>query len=183
MLIDAAAEYQYYGADVTRTIPANGKFSDIQKSIYNIVLEAQFAAVEMVKPGNRLEDFHNKAVQVITEGLIKLGFLSGEVDELIESEKHKKIYMHNTGHWLGMDSHDVGKRKIEGQSRILEPGMVLTVEPGIYISKDTENVPPEYWGIGIRIEDDVLVTEDGNEVLTAGIPKTIEDIELFMREK
>jgi len=183
VLIDAAAEYQYYDADVTRTIPANGKFSDIQKAIYNIVLEAQFAAIEMVKPGNRLEDFHNKAVQVITEGLIKLGFLSGEVDELIESEKHKKIYMHNTGHWLGMDSHDVGKRKIEGQSRILEPGMVLTVEPGIYISKDTEDVPPEYWGIGVRIEDSVLVTEDGNEVLTAGIPKTIEDIERFMREK
>ena len=183
VLIDAAAEYQYYDADVTRTIPANGKFSDKQKSIYNIVLEAQFAAIEMVKPGNRLEDFHNKAVQVITAGLVKLGFLSGEVDELIESEKHKKIYMHNTGHWLGMDSHDVGKRKIDGKSRILEPGMVLTVEPGIYISKDTEDVPPEYWGIGVRIEDDVLVTEDGNEVLTAGIPKTIEDIERFMRER
>lgn len=182
VLIDAAAEYQYYNADVTRTIPANGKFSEIQKSIYNIVLEAQLAAIEMVKPGNHLDDFHNKAVQVITEGLVKLGFLSGEVDELIKSEKYKNFYMHNTGHWLGLDSHDVGKRKIGEQSRILEPGIVLTVEPGIYISKDTEGVPPEYWDIGVRIEDNVLVTEDGNEVLTAEIPKTIEEIERFMRE-
>ncbi|HIE26601.1 TPA: M24 family metallopeptidase [Candidatus Poribacteria bacterium] len=183
VLIDAAAEYQYYDADVTRTIPANGKFSDIQKSIYNIVLEAQLAAIEVVKPGNSLDDFHNKAVQVITEGLVELGLLCGEVDKLIEDEEYKKFYMHNTGHWLGMDSHDVGKRKVDGEARIFEPGMVLTVEPGIYISKDTEDVPPEYWDIGVRIEDDVLVTENGNEVLTDGIPKTVEEIESFMQER
>ena len=183
VLIDAAAEYQYYSADVTRTFPANGKFSDIQKSIYNIVLEAQLAAIEIVKPGNRLDDFHNKAVRVITEGLVKLELLSGDIDELIESEKYKKFYMHRTGHWLGMEAHDVGRNKIDGESRIVEPDMVLTVEPGIYISRDTEDVPPEYWDIGVRIEDDVLVTENGNEVLTAGIPKTIEEIERFMRER
>jgi len=182
VLIDAAAEYQYYAADVTRTMPANGKFSDIQKSIYNIVLEAQIEAIEAIKPGNRFNDFHKRAIRVITEGLVEFGFLSGEVDELIETEKSKKFYIHDTGHPLGMDAHDVGEKKINGQFRLLEPGMVLAVEPSIYISKDTEDVPPEYWDIGVRIEDDILVTEDGNEVLTAGIPKTIEDIERFMQE-
>jgi Xaa-Pro aminopeptidase len=181
VLIDAAAEYQYYSADVTRTFPANGKFSDIQKSIYSIVLEAQLEAIKVINPGNPFDDFHKTAVRIITEGLVKLGLLCGEVDELIESEEYEKFYMHKTGHWLGMNSHDVGKTKIDEQFRNLEPGMVLTAEPGIYISKDTEGVPPEYWDIGIRIEDDVLVTEEGNEVLTAGIPKTIEDIERLMR--
>jgi Xaa-Pro aminopeptidase len=182
VLIDAAAEYEYYSADVTRTIPANGKFSEIQKSVYNIVLEAQLAAIEIVKPNARVDDVHKKTVQVITEGLVKLGLLSGEVSELIESKKYKKFYMHRTGHWLGMNSHDVGKYKLDDQSRILESGMVLTVEPGIYIERD-ESVPPEYWYIGVRIEDDVLVTEDGCEVLTDEIPKTIEDIERFMQSK
>ena len=181
ILIDAATEYEYYDSDVTRTIPASGKFSDEQKAVYNTVLEAQLAAIEMVKPGNCYKDFNKKAVQVITEGLVKLGLLSGEVEKLIEDDEHRKFYMHNAGHWLGLDTHDVGKIKIDGKSRTFEPGMVITVEPGIYIDAGTEGVPEKYWNIGVRIEDDVLVTKDGNKILTAGIPKTIEDIEHFMQ--
>ena len=181
ILIDAATEYEYYDSDVTRTIPASGKFSDEQKAVYNIVLEAQLAAIEMVKPGNRYDDFNKKATQVITEGLVKLGLLAGKVDKLIEENEHRKFYMHNAGHWLGLDTHDVGKLKIDGKSRAFEPGMVITVEPGIYIDAETEGVPEKYRNIGIRIEDDVLVTKDGNDILTADIPKRIEDIERIMQ--
>jgi len=181
VLIDAATEYEYYDSDVTRTIPASGEFSDEQKAVYNIVLEAQLAAIEMVKPGKRYEHFNKKATQVITKGLVKLGLLSGKVAKLIEENEQRKFYMHNAGHWLGLDTHDVGKLKINGKSRAFEPGMVITVEPGIYIDAETEGVPEKYRNIGIRIEDDVLVTKDGNEILTADIPKTIEDIECFMR--
>lgn len=181
VLIDAAAEYEYYDSDVTRTIPASGKFSDEQRAIYDIVLEAQLAAIEVVKPGNCYDDFNKKTVQIITQGLVKLGLLSGEVKKLIEDNEHRKFYMHNAGHWLGLDTHDVGKLKIDGKSRAFEPGMVVTVEPGIYINAEAEGVPEKYWDIGVRIEDDVLVAKGGNEILTAGIPKTIEDIERIMQ--
>ncbi len=183
ILIDAAAEYAHYSVDVTRTFPASGVFSNPQKAIYNIVLDAQLAAIEIAKPNTPYHDIHKIAARTITEGLVQLGLLSGEVDKLIESKEYKKFYMHNAGHWLGMDSHDVGKYKVEGQSRILQPGMTFTVEPGIYIAEDIDDVPPEYLNIGVRIEDNVLITDDGNEVLTAAIPKTIEDIERIMQER
>lgn len=183
ILIDAAAEYAHYSADVTRTFPTSGVFSDPQKAIYNIVLDAQLAAIEIAKPNTPYHDMHKIAVRTITAGLVRLGLLSGEVDKLIESEEYKKFYMHNAGHWLGMDSHDVGKYKVGGQSRPLQPGMTFTVEPGIYIAEDIDDVPSEYLNIGVRIEDNVLITDDGNEVLTAAIPKTIEDIERIMRER
>jgi len=180
VLVDAGCEYQYYASDVTRTLPASGKFSKAQKELYTIVLKAQEAAIEMIQPGNHWNQSHEAAVEIITEGLIELGLLVGERDELIESGAFKKFYMHRTGHWLGLDVHDVGEYKIDDEWRILEEGMVVTVEPGIYVLEDLENVPAKYRGIGIRIEDDVLVTKRGHEVLTAMIPKTIEEIEQRM---
>lgn len=177
LLIDAGAEYGYYTGDITRTFPVSRKFSPEQKQIYQIVLQAQLEAIDQVKPGASIMDVHNRAVEVITEGLVALGFLRGNVKDLMEKEEYRKFYMHKTSHWLGMDVHDVGKYNLEGKWRVLEPGMVLTVEPGIYIPEGTENVDPKYWNIGIRIEDDVLVTPQGHEVLTAKVPKHIEDIE------
>jgi len=180
VLVDAGCEYQSYASDVTRTLPANGKFSKAQKEVYDIVLEAQAAAIELIQPGLHWNQSHEAAVKIITEGLIKLGLLEGDRDELIESGAFKKFYMHRTGHWLGLDVHDVGDYKVDDEWRMLEEGMVVTVEPGIYILEDLEGVPAKYRGIGIRIEDDVLVTKTGNEVLTAMIPKTVEDIEEYM---
>ncbi len=182
ILIDAGAEYEYYAADITRTFPANGKFTALQRDLYNIVLSAQISAIDEIKPGASLDAFHEKAVQVITDGLINIGLIKEEKDKVIEEKLYNKFYMHNTGHWLGLDVHDVGSRKIGDKVKTFQPGMIVTVEPGLYIAEDMEEVGEEYRGIGIRIEDDILVTEDGNEVLTKKAPKTIEDIELIMAE-
>ncbi|MEK7431913.1 MAG: aminopeptidase P N-terminal domain-containing protein [Cyanobacteriota bacterium] len=180
LLVDAGAEYKYYCGDITRTIPVNGKFSKAQKEVYEVVLEAELEALKIAKPGVKFHDIHARAVEVITDGLVKLGFLKGSVEKLIEDEKYKTFYMHNTSHWLGMDVHDAGKYFVNGESIKLESGMILTIEPGLYIQEGVEGVPSEYIGIGIRIEDDVLITENGHEVLSQRVPKTVEDIEKMM---
>lgn len=179
VLVDAGAEYEFYAADVTRTFPASGKFSAAQKDLYNIVLRAQEAAIAAIKPGNNWAEPHDAAVEVITAGLIELGLLDGDVDELIEAEAYKPFFMHKTGHWLGIDVHDVGEYRLDDTWREFEPGMVMTVEPGIYVEENLD-VPAKYKGIGIRIEDNVLVTKTGHEVLTEDIPKTVEEIESYM---
>ncbi|MGB5704342.1 MAG: Xaa-Pro aminopeptidase [Polyangiales bacterium] len=177
VLIDAGCEYQYYASDVTRTFPVNGHFSDEQRAIYEVVLRAQEAAITAVEPGVTLEEIHSGAVRMITAGLVDLGLLTGNVDTLIEEKKHEAFYMHRTSHWLGMDVHDVGRYYVAGQHRPLEEGFVLTVEPGIYIAEDAEGVDKRWRGIGVRIEDDVVVTKGGSDVLTSGIPKAIADVE------
>lgn len=182
VLIDAGCELEMYAADITRTFPVNGKFSDAQKAVYNIVLAAQLAAIDQVKPGSHWNAPHEAAVHVITQGLVELGLLEGEVDQLIEQNAYREFYMHRTGHWLGIDVHDVGDYKVAGDWRVLEPGMCMTVEPGIYIAPDNVSVDEQWRGIGIRIEDDVLVTATGCEVLTDQVPKTVADIELLMSE-
>lgn len=182
VLIDAGAEYECYAADITRTFPVNGKYSDAQKALYNVVLDAQLAAIEQVQPGNHWNDPHTAAVRVLTQGLLDLGLLSGELEQNIEEETYKRFFMHRTGHWLGMDVHDVGDYKVDEQWRVLEPGMVLTVEPGLYIPSNSKGVAKRWWGIGIRIEDDVLVTKDGHDVLTDGVPKSVDEIEALMAE-
>jgi Xaa-Pro aminopeptidase len=180
LLIDAGAEYQGYASDVTRTFPANGKFSTAQRQAYDLVLAAQLAAIKKVKPGNHWNDPHDAAVRVLTEGMIELGILKGDVDELINDQTYTKYYMHRTGHWIGMDVHDVGDYKLDGEWRMLEVGMVLTVEPGLYMPAGTKGLPKKWWNIGIRIEDDVLVTKDGCEVLSKDAPKTADEIEELM---
>ncbi len=181
LLIDAGAEFNYYAADITRTFPVNGRFNPEQKALYELVLAAQYAAIDKVRPGNHWNEPHQAAVRVLTTGLVKLGLLSGKPAQLIKDEGYRKFYMHRTGHWLGMDVHDVGEYKDgAGAWRVLEPGMVLTVEPGLYIPAGSENVPKKWWNIGIRIEDDVLVTKNGNDVLTREAPKTVAEIEALM---
>lgn len=180
VLIDAGCEYEYYASDITRTFPVNGKFSPEQKALYEIVLEAQLEAIKTIKPGAHWDNPHNRTVEVITSGLLDLGLLKGKLEQLIEEGAYRDFYMHRAGHWLGMDVHDVGDYKIEGDWRILEPGMVMTVEPGIYVAPDNKNVDRKWRGIGIRIEDDVAVTKKGNEILTYGLPKTVAEIESFM---
>ncbi len=182
LLIDAGAEYDCYAADITRTFPVNGKFTAAQRELYQVVLDAQYAAIDAVKPGNHWNQPHETAVRVLTEGLLKLGILQGDLDSLLEKEAYREFYMHRTGHWLGMDVHDVGDYKVGGAWRLLEPGMVLTIEPGLYI-RDPAHVPEKYHFTGIRIEDDVLVTKQGNEVLTEGAPKEISAIEALMAGK
>ncbi|NMF64370.1 Xaa-Pro aminopeptidase [Brasilonema octagenarum] len=184
LLIDAGCAYSYYNSDITRTFPVGGKFTPEQKRLYEIVLEAQKQAIAQVQPGNPYKQIHDTAVRVLTEGLVELGILKGEIDKLIEEEKYKPYYMHRTGHWLGLDVHDVGVYQHgEDNQQILQPGQVLTVEPGLYIVPDTklaEDQPqtdPRWVGIGIRIEDDVLVTSTGHEVLTAGVPKEVAEVE------
>lgn len=181
VLIDAGTEFGYYTGDVTRTTPANGRFTREQATIYQIVLDAQTDAINAIKPGATFNEPHDRAVRVLTEGLVRLGLLEGDVEAIIKEEKHKKFYMHSTSHWLGMDVHDAGPYKVADEWRKLEPGMVMTVEPGIYIAEDAEGVDPRYRGIGIRIEDDVLVTAEGYEVLSASVPKGIEEVERFIR--
>ncbi|TAN48448.1 MAG: Xaa-Pro aminopeptidase [Methylococcaceae bacterium] len=183
VLIDAGAEHHNYAADISRTFPVNGRFSAAQRDVYELVLEAQAAAIAKIKPGNHWIDPHDEAVQVLTKGMVKLGLLKGKVSKLIKDEKYKQFYMHRTGHWLGMDVHDVGDYKVGEAWRMFEPGMVLTVEPGLYIRPDSKKVDKRWHGIGIRIEDDVLVTKDGCEVLTRAAPKSVEDIESLMQEK
>ncbi len=179
LLIDAAGEYHGYAADITRTFPVNGRFSGPQKDAYEIVLAAQAAAIEAVKPGHTWNAPHEAALRVLTRGLVDLKLLAGEVDGLIEKEAYKPYYMHRTGHWLGLDVHDAGDYKREGEWRQLEPGMALTVEPGLYF-RPGKDVPQHLENIGIRIEDDVVVTADGPRVLTEAAPKTVKDIEEAM---
>jgi len=183
LLIDAGCAYGYYNSDITRTFPVSGKFTPEQKALYEIVLAAQKQAIAEVKPGNSFYAPHNAAVRILTEGLVELGLLKGEIDKLIEEEKYKAFYMHRTSHWLGLDVHDVGLYQHGENPQILQPGQVLTIEPGLYIVPDTKpaedqpEIDPRWLGIGIRIEDDVLVTSEGNEVLTAKVPKEIKDLE------
>jgi Xaa-Pro aminopeptidase len=183
VLIDAGCEYAGYASDITRTFPVNGRFSPPQRALYELVLAAQRAAIAKAVPGNRWDAPHKTAVRVLTKGLVELGILPGtakDVPSLIKEEKYKPFYMHRTGHWLGMDVHDVGDYKQGGKWRRLEPGMVLTVEPGLYIPGDREEVPECYRNIGIRIEDDVAITKDGHKILSADAPKTVEEIEAWM---
>nr|VFK20406.1 MAG: aminopeptidase P Metallo peptidase. MEROPS family M24B [Candidatus Kentron sp. LFY] len=177
LLIDAGAEYQNYAADITRTFPANGRFTAAQRDIYQLVLEAQEAAIAQIRPGNHYNDPHKAVVRTITKGLVTLGLLKGRVDRLIKNKKYRKFFMHRTGHWLGLDVHDVGNYKVDGKWRPLEPGMVFTVEPGIYIRGGNRKIPRKWWDIGVRIEDDVLVTKSGCEILTRDAPRTIDEIE------
>ena len=180
VLIDAGCELDNYAADITRTFPVNGRFSDEQKAIYSLVLDAQKAAIEVISPSHRWNEFHDAAVRVLTKGLVDLGLLAGDVEGLIKTQAYKTFYMHGTGHWLGMDVHDVGRHKVDEQHRLFEPGMVLTVEPGIYIAPDNKDVESRWRGIGVRIEDNVVVTESGCQILTSGVPKAISEIEALM---
>lgn len=182
LLIDAGCEYDYYASDITRTFPVNGRFSPEQRALYELVLKSQAAAIEKVRPGNHWNDPHDAVVKVITKGLVELGILKGRVSTLIRNEAYKRFYMHRAGHWLGMDVHDVGDYKIDGKWRLLEPGMVLTVEPGIYIPAGAKGVAKKWWNIGIRIEDDLLVTKDGHDLLSKDIPKTVAAIEALMAD-
>lgn len=177
LLIDAGAEYDYYAADITRTFPVNGRFSKSQRALYEVVLEAQAAAIEQVRPGNHWNEPHEAAVEVLAQGLVALGLIKGRASTIIKKGRYRKFYVHRTGHWLGMDVHDVGDYKIGGEWRVLEPGMVMTVEPGLYVAAGDKQVARKWWNIGIRIEDDILVTRNGNKVLTAAVPKSVADIE------
>ncbi len=180
LLIDAGAEFGNYAADITRTFPVNGRYSEPQRLLYELVLEAQLAAIAKIRPGNTWIQPHEEAVRVLVKGLVKLGLLQGRVYKLIRDEAYKPFFMHRTGHWLGMDVHDVGDYKIDDKWRKLEPGMVLTVEPGLYVPPACMDVDEKWRGIGIRIEDDVMVTQKGCEVLSAAMPKTVAEIEAFM---
>ena len=180
LLIDAGAEYDCYASDVTRTFPVNGRFSEPQKELYEVVLAAQTAAIKKVRAGNHWNAPHAAAVRVLTRGLVKLGILKGKPADLIRKEAYRRFYKHRTGHWLGMDVHDVGDYKVGGAWRELEPGMVLTVEPGLYIPAGTRGVARKWWNTGIRIEDDVLVTRDEPDVLSAAVPRTVAEIEAVM---
>ena len=177
VLVDAGCEYQYYASDVTRTFPVNGKFSPEQKEIYSIVLEAHKQSMEEAKPGNKWNLMHEKSVEVIVEGLLSIGLLKGTKEEIIEKGEYSKFYMHRIGHWLGMDVHDVGSYKRDGDWRELEKGMVMTVEPGIYILDSIEGIDDKWKGIGVRIEDDIAITDSGFELLTPDVPRTIEEVE------
>jgi len=181
LLIDAGCEYELYASDISRTVPVGGRFTSEQRAVYEVVLEAQYAALEKTRPGNHWNEPHEAAVKVITQGLVKLGVLKGKVPNLIRDGEYRRFFMHRTGHWLGMDVHDVGDYKVAEHWRVLEPGMVLTVEPGIYIPAGAKGVPKRWWNIGVRIEDDVAVTRDGIEVLSAGLVKEPDAIEKMMR--
>ncbi len=187
LLIDAGCELDSYAADITRTFPINGKFSAEQRTLYDIVLAAQDAAVAATQPGNRFIDPHNAAVNVLAQGMIDVGLLKGSLDQALESGSYKQFYMHRTSHWIGMDVHDVGNYReqnpgsIEPASRLLQPGMALTVEPGLYV-RPADGVPQAFWNIGIRIEDDAIVTPTGCEILTANVPKNADEIEALMKQ-
>ena len=181
VLIDAGCEYGFYTADVTRTFPASGRFSPPQRDVYSIVLDAQSQAIEMARPGVTLDDIHERCVEVLTQGMVDLGLLSGPAGERIENADYKTFFMHRTSHWLGMDVHDVGAYTEDGAPRPLEAKMVITIEPGLYIAGDAPDVPAEFRGIGVRIEDDIIITGEGHEVLTAAAPKSVDDIEAACR--
>ncbi|HEY7871651.1 MAG TPA: Xaa-Pro aminopeptidase [Rudaea sp.] len=180
LLIDAGAEYECYASDITRTFPVNGKFSLEQRALYELVLAAQKAAIEQVRPGKPFGAYHDAAVRTLTAGLIKLGLLKGGVEKNIREQTYRKFYMHKTGHWLGLDVHDVGDYRVDGEFRELEPGMVVTVEPGLYIAPDAKGVAVKWRGIGIRIEDDVVVTKGDPEVITTAVPNDPDAIEALM---
>jgi Xaa-Pro aminopeptidase len=188
LLVDAGAEYKGYASDITRTFPINGKFTQAQRDIYDLVLETQVSCIDMVRPGVRLEDLKTHSIEMLTEGMVRLGLLKGEPKKLIEEKKYMQFYMHNLGHFLGIDVHDAGRYYFNGESRPAETGMVMTIEPGLYISPDTsripegfnKDIPEKYLGIGVRIEDDVLVTENGSRVLTDKVPKDAGEIEALM---
>jgi Xaa-Pro aminopeptidase len=180
VLIDAGAEYRGYASDITRTFPINGRYTNPQREIYDLVLKAQKQCVEMVRPGVTHEQLKQHSIRVLTEGMVELGLLKGDSEELIKEKKHEQFYMHGLGHMLGIDVHDVGRYWYGQESRALEPGVVMTVEPGLYISPDTKDIPEKYLGIGVRIEDDVLCTANGPRVLTTGVPKEAEEIEELM---
>lgn len=181
VLIDAGCEYQYYAGDITRTFPINGKFTTAQKEIYNIVLQSQLTAIKLFKPGISIKEVNEHVIRIMVEGLIKLNILNGNLEQLIEQKAYSQFYMHGLGHWLGIDVHDVGDYKTIGRERKLEPGMVITIEPGLYINKDAD-VPNQYKGIGIRIEDNILITQNGNEILTSDAIKSPDNIEKLMGE-
>ena len=181
VLIDAGCEYETYAADITRTFPVDGRYSPEQAALYDLVLAAQMAAIEVVQPGNHWNQPHEAAVRVLVDGLLQLGLLDGEVNELIETEAYRTFYMHRTGHWLGLDVHDVGEYRTGDAWRLLEKGMVTTVEPGLYVAPDLAGVDEKWLGIGIRIEDDVLVGETGPKVLTDRVPKLRSEVEAFMQ--
>ncbi len=180
VLLDAGAEYKGYASDITRTFPVNGRFTQAQRDIYDLVLATETACVEQARPGISLEELKTHSIELLTEGMVRLGLLQGDVKKLIEEEKYKQFYMHGIGHYLGMDVHDVGLYRVDNEPRKLEPGMIITVEPGLYIAPNTKDVPEKYLGIGVRVEDDVLITEDGNRVLTTKVPKQAEEIEALM---
>ena len=185
VLVDAGAEYGFYAGDITTTFPVSGVFTKEQASIYNLVLQAQQAVIEMVKPGVVYDELHKKTLEILTSGLVELGILNNEgleLQALIEQQAYRPYFMHGTGHWLGMDVHDVGDYKQNGQWRQLEAGMVLTVEPGLYLSSSIDGLDKKWHSIGVRIEDDILVTESGCEVLTKGLPRTVEEIETWMKQ-
>lgn len=181
VLVDAGCELEHYAADLTRTYPVNGAFTGAQRALYEVVLGAQKAAIESVAPGAHFNSPHEAAVEVLAEGLLTLGIMNGDVREILEDESYRRYSVHKSSHWLGMDVHDVGDYRIEGEWRVMEPGMVLTVEPGLYIPYSATEAPSLYRGMGVRIEDDVLVTRDGREVLTDAAPKEIVDIEAHMK--
>jgi Xaa-Pro aminopeptidase len=180
LLIDAGCEYQGYASDITRTFPVNGRVSGPQKDVYELVLAAQLACIDAVRPGADFHQYHKVAEQVLAQGFIDLGLITGTLDEALDTGSYKQFYMHRAGHWLGMDVHDAGPYQMCGASTRLVPGMVLTVEPGAYI-RPADNVPEAFWNIGIRIEDDLLVTDAGSESLTAAAPKTVADVEAACR--
>jgi Xaa-Pro aminopeptidase len=180
LLIDAGAEYKGYASDITRTFPINGRYTEGQREIYDLVLETQMACIEMVRPGTTHDELKQHSVEMLTEGMVRLGLLKGNPADLIKEEKYKQFYMHGLGHLLGIDVHDVGIYYYDKQSRALEPGVVMTVEPGIYVAPDTKDVPEKYLGIGVRIEDDVLCTSNGPRVLTTKVPKQADEIEALM---
>lgn len=179
LLIDAGAEYDCYASDITRSFPVNGRFSKEQKQVYELVLSANLTAIETVRPGRHWNEPHDAAVHVLTEGLLSLGILKGKLATLIKEQAYSRYFMHRTGHWIGMDVHDVGDYKLDGEWRMLEPGMVTTIEPGLYFQPQN-GLAKKWWNIGIRIEDDVLVTKEGHEVFTDGVPKAVGEIESLM---
>ncbi|HME69495.1 MAG TPA: aminopeptidase P N-terminal domain-containing protein, partial [Myxococcota bacterium] len=182
VLVDAGCELQGYASDVTRTYPVGGKFEGAARSVYELVLAAQEAAFAVAKAGATLEQLHTASVRVLTDGMVQLGLLSGSLDDLVASDAYRKYYMHRTSHWLGLDVHDVGAYTANGKPRTLEPGMVFTIEPGLYIAAEAEGVTPHLRGIGVRIEDDVLITPGDHQNLTAAIPKRPEDVEAWVRD-
>ena len=180
LLVDAGAEYKGYASDITRTFPVNGRFTEAQRDIYDLVLATQVDCVRRARPGVSLDELKSHSIEMLTEGMKRLGLLEGETQKLIEEKKYEKFYMHGLGHFLGIDVHDVGRYYQDGQSRRLEPGMVITVEPGLYVAENAEDIPEKYRGIGVRIEDDVLITDDGQRVLSSKVPKQPEEIEELM---
>ena len=183
VLVDAGAEYRGYAADITRTFPVNGRFTREQRALHDLVAAAQAAALEQARAGTAYEAGHEAAVRTLTEGLLRFGLLKGSLEKNVAEHRYKRFYRHKTGHWLGLDVHDVGDYRIDGESRLLEPGMVFTIEPGLYVAPDDTSVAAKWRGIGIRIEDDVLVTKDGARVLTGKLARSADEIEALMASK